>query len=97
MRLAIQLDDEPGANAGEIRNVWRLRVLLAELRIEYLPPAQPLPQDCFGLGELAAQFLRLSARFEMFTQWRLPLRQALRACHLPRYVVEDIPRQALRT
>jgi hypothetical protein len=54
MLHAIQLDDEVGAVAGEIRNVVTERRLPAEMETERTQGAELAPEDAFGSGGMFA-------------------------------------------
>jgi len=47
---AIELDDQPGFDAGEVREVRADRVLAAELAAVETPIPQALPDRAFGVG-----------------------------------------------
>ena len=51
---AIDLDDEPGRDTGEVTDVWTDAVLTPELEAGQLPVAQSIPEPMLGRGRPAS-------------------------------------------
>jgi len=55
MLAAVDLDDQPGLQAGEINDIGTDRNLTAEAVVLDLLPAQAVPETDFSLGHLSAE------------------------------------------
>jgi hypothetical protein len=67
---AIQFNDQPAFQAGEIRDVRSDRTLSPEALSHQLPPSQVKPEPLLGVGELTAQFARGIALLKIPHGWR---------------------------
>ena len=55
MLPAIDLDDDLSVDAGEVRNIWRDRMLATETPSAELVVAQACPQSTFGIRHVASK------------------------------------------